>query len=103
MVRSDHDPEQRGVPDHVAARSPRRDRPAGGAARVRRAAHAVPPLQGPEQGWSDLITIPNNEACLITSRHGRRVEIGPQVVLLEYEEQLMPFRLSKGPSKDGQI
>lgn len=51
--------------------------------------------------WAFAVTIPNNEACLITSRHGRRVEIGPKVVLLEYEEQLMPFHLSKGPSKDG--
>ncbi len=51
--------------------------------------------------WALSITIPNNEACLITSRHGRRVEIGPRVVLLDYEEQLTPLRLSKGPSKDG--
>jgi hypothetical protein len=51
--------------------------------------------------WALSITIPNNEACLITSRHGRRVEIGPKVVLLDYEEQLTPLRLSKGPSKDG--
>jgi hypothetical protein len=51
--------------------------------------------------WALSIIVPNNEACLITSRHGRRVEVGPKVVLLEYEEQLLPFRLSKGPSKDG--
>jgi hypothetical protein len=51
--------------------------------------------------WAMSITVPNNEACLITSRHGRRVEIGPKVVLLDYEEQLTPLRLSKGPSKDG--
>jgi hypothetical protein len=57
--------------------------------------------------WALSITIPNNEACLVTSRHGRegrvgyRVEVGPKVVLLEYEEQLMPLHLSKGPSKDG--
>jgi hypothetical protein len=51
--------------------------------------------------WAVSIIVPNNEACLITSRLGRRVEIGPKVVLLEYEEQLLPFRLSKGPSKDG--
>ncbi|MCC7541001.1 MAG: hypothetical protein IT379_32580, partial [Deltaproteobacteria bacterium] len=51
--------------------------------------------------WALSITIPNNEACLITSRHGRRVEVGPQVVLLELEEQLSPLTLSKGPSKDG--
>jgi major vault protein len=51
--------------------------------------------------WAISVTVPNNEACLITSRHGRRVEIGPKVVLLEYEEQLTPLTLSKGPSKDG--
>lgn len=51
--------------------------------------------------WALSIIVPNNEACLITSRQGRRVEIGPKVILLEYEEQLLPFRLSKGPSKDG--
>lgn len=51
--------------------------------------------------WAVSITIPNNEACLITSRQGRRVEVGPKVVLLEYEETLAPLTLSKGPSKDG--
>lgn len=51
--------------------------------------------------WALSIVVPNNEACLVTSRQGRRVEIGPKVVLLEYEEQLLPLHLSKGPSKDG--
>jgi hypothetical protein len=51
--------------------------------------------------WAISVTIPNNEAVLITSRHGRRVEVGPKVVLLEYEEQLTALKLSKGPSKDG--
>lgn len=51
--------------------------------------------------WALSIIVPNNEACLITSRVGRRVEVGPKVVLLEYEERLLPFHLSKGPSKDG--
>lgn len=51
--------------------------------------------------WAVSVTIPNLEALLITSRHGRRVEVGPKVVLLEYEEALAPLRLSKGPSKDG--
>ena len=51
--------------------------------------------------WALSVVVPNNEACLVTSPHGRRVEVGPKVVLLEYEEQLLPFRLSKGPSKDG--
>ena len=51
--------------------------------------------------WAISVTVPNNEACLITSRHGRRVEIGPKVVLLDYEELLTPLRLSKGAAKDG--
>ena len=51
--------------------------------------------------WAISVTVPNNEACLITSRHGRRVEIGPRVVLLDYEEMLTPLKLSRGPSKDG--
>ena len=51
--------------------------------------------------WAISVTIPNNEAALITSRHGRRVEVGPKVVLLDYEEALATLQLSKGPSKDG--
>ncbi len=51
--------------------------------------------------WALSIIIPNNEAVLITSRHGRRVVVGPRTELLDYEEQLTPLRLSKGPSKDG--
>jgi len=51
--------------------------------------------------WAVSILVPNNEACLVASRHGRRVEIGPKSILLEYEESLLPFRLSKGQSKDG--
>jgi major vault protein len=51
--------------------------------------------------WALSISIPNNEAVCVTSRYGRRVEIGPKVILLEYEEHLTPLRLSKGPSKDG--
>lgn len=51
--------------------------------------------------WAVSVLIPNNEACLIASRHGRKVEIGPKAVLLEFEESLLPFKLSKGSSKDG--
>lgn len=51
--------------------------------------------------WAISVTIPNNEAALITSRHGRRVEVGPKVVLLDYEEAITALKLSKGPSKDG--
>ncbi len=62
------------------------------------ASHKIDSVTTP---WALSISIPNNEACLITSRHGRRVEVGPKVVLLEYEEQLLPFHLSQGKSKDG--
>ncbi|MBL8974885.1 MAG: hypothetical protein JNK56_30085, partial [Myxococcales bacterium] len=51
--------------------------------------------------WALSVIVPNNEAVLITSRHGRRVVIGPRTELLEFEEQLTPFKLSKGKSKDG--
>jgi major vault protein len=64
-------------------------------------AHKVTTTQDVVTPWAISVSVPNNEACLITSRHGRRVEVGPKVVLLEYEEQLTPMRLSKGPSKDG--
>ncbi|MCB9546075.1 MAG: hypothetical protein H6706_09505 [Myxococcales bacterium] len=51
--------------------------------------------------WALSVIVPNNEAILITSRHGRRVVVGPRTELLEYEEQLTPLRLAKGVSKDG--
>jgi hypothetical protein len=51
--------------------------------------------------WAVSIMVPNNEACLVVSRHGRRVEIGPKSILLEYEEALLPLHLSKGANKDG--
>lgn len=50
--------------------------------------------------WALSIIVPNNEAILITSRHGRRVVIGPRTELLEYEEQLTPLHLSRGASKN---
>ena len=28
--------------------------------------------------WAVSILVPNNEACMVVSRHGRRVEIGPK-------------------------
>ncbi len=67
-------------------------------------AHAEPHKQQSRDvvtPWALSITIPNNEAVLITSRHGRRVAIGPRTELLEYEEQLTALRLSKGHVKDG--
>lgn len=51
--------------------------------------------------WALSVIVPNNEAVLITSRHGRRVVIGPCTELLEFEEQLTPIKLSKGKTKDG--
>ncbi|RYE93709.1 MAG: hypothetical protein EOO75_03770 [Myxococcales bacterium] len=51
--------------------------------------------------WALSLSVPNNEAVLVTSHHRRRVEVGPKVVLLDYDEQVAPLRLSRGPSKDG--
>lgn len=51
--------------------------------------------------WALSVIVPNNEAVLITSRHGRRVVIGPCTELLEFEEQLTSIKLSKGKTKDG--
>lgn len=69
-------------------------------------AMTVKPTSGDEPDsfstpWAISVLVPNNEACLVVSRHGRRVEIGPKSVLLEYEESLLPLHLSKGPNKDG--
>ncbi len=69
-------------------------------------AHAEPHKAAADQEsfttpWAVSILVPNNEACMVVSRHGRRVEVGPKSILLEYEESLLPLRLSKGPSKDG--
>lgn len=52
--------------------------------------------------WALSIIVPNNEAILITSRHGRRIVTGPRTELLEFEEQLTPLHLSRGPSKNSQ-
>lgn len=51
--------------------------------------------------WALSVIIPNNEAVLVTSRHGRRVVTGPCTELLNFEEQLTALKLSKGKSKDG--
>jgi hypothetical protein len=70
-------------------------------------AHAEPHKAAPQgeafvtTPWALSVSIPNNEAVMVTSHHQRRVEVGPKVVLLDYDEQLVPLRLSKGPSKDG--
>jgi len=70
-------------------------------------AHAEPHKAAPGNDpfvttpWALSILIPNNEAVLVTSPHSRRVEVGPKVILLDYDEQLAPLKMSKGPSKDG--
>lgn len=68
-------------------------------------AHAEPHKETKDESietpWAVSVFIPNNEACVVTSPHGRRVEIGPKSFVLEYEESLAPFKLSKGTSKDG--
>lgn len=52
--------------------------------------------------WALSVIVPNNEAILITSRHGRRVVVGPRTELLQYEEQLTALHLSRGMSKNSQ-
>lgn len=52
--------------------------------------------------WALSVIVPNNEAILITSRHGRRVVVGPRTELLQFEEQLTALHLSRGPSKNSQ-
>ena len=54
-----------------------------------------------ETPWALSITVPTNHAALIASRRGRRVLVGPATELLDYDEQLTPLRLSKGPHKTG--
>jgi major vault protein len=51
--------------------------------------------------WALSVTIPNNEAVMVLSPRGRRVEVGPKLLLLEHDEDLAVLRLSKGPSKNG--
>lgn len=51
--------------------------------------------------WALSITIPNNEAVMVVSPLGRRVEVGPKILLLEYDETLAVLHLSKGPAKNG--
>ena len=47
--------------------------------------------------WAISIVIPSNEACLITSHRGQRAEVGPKVVLLDFEEQLGLILLEQPP------
>ena len=49
--------------------------------------------------WALSISIPNNEAVLVTSKDGRRPVIGPCLELLDYEEVLEILTLSQGKEK----
>ena len=50
--------------------------------------------------WAISIIVPHNTAVLATSAAGQRVIEGPCVTLLEYEENLVPLRLSTDTPKD---
>lgn len=50
--------------------------------------------------WAISIVVPHNTAVLATSAAGQRVVEGPCVTLLEYEENLVPLKLSTGTPKD---
>lgn len=49
--------------------------------------------------WAVSIIVPHNTAVLATSAAAQRVIEGPCVTLLEYEETLVPLRLSTGTPK----
>jgi major vault protein len=50
--------------------------------------------------WAISIIVPHNTAVLATTASGQRVIEGPCVTLLEYEETLVPLRLSTGTPKN---
>ena len=50
--------------------------------------------------WAISIIVPHNTAVLATSAAGQRVIEGPCVTLLEYEENLVPLRLSTNTPKE---
>jgi len=50
--------------------------------------------------WAISIIVPHNTAVLATSAAGQRVIEGPCVTLLEYEENLVPLKLSTGTPKE---
>jgi hypothetical protein len=52
-----------------------------------------------ETPWALSITVPNNEAVLVTSRSGRRAVVGPKMELLGYDETLQVLGLSRGKCK----
>jgi hypothetical protein len=49
--------------------------------------------------WAVSITVPHNTAIMATSAAAQRIIEGPCVTLLEYEETLVPLRLSTGTPK----
>lgn len=49
--------------------------------------------------WALSVVVPPNTACLATSANSQRVIEGPCVTLLEFEERLVPLRLSTGVPK----
>ena len=50
--------------------------------------------------WAISIIVPHNTAVLATSAAGQRVIEGPCVTLLEYEENLVPLKLSTSTPKE---
>jgi major vault protein len=51
--------------------------------------------------WALSVIVPNNEAVLVTSRHGRRVVTRPVHRAARLRGAAHPLKLSKGKSKDG--
>lgn len=49
--------------------------------------------------WALSVMVPNNKACLIIGKGGRKVEVGPKTILLEFEEVLEVLGLSTGTPK----
>ncbi len=50
--------------------------------------------------WAVSVVVPHNTAALATSAAAQRIIEGPCVTLLEYEETLVPLKLSTGTPKD---
>lgn len=52
-----------------------------------------------ETPWALCITVPNNEAALITHKGGRKPVVGPCMELLDYEATLEVLRLSRNDAQ----
>jgi len=64
----------------------------------------VSPNEMVESPWALSITIPNNEAALVTGGKNRRVVEGPCIELLGYRETLEVLQLSRGrPKKEDDV